>query len=170
MGKTVAGKTSSCERDMILKGYDIKGICLMTPTCFTLGTQTLYWLHRLLASHPILTTSLYSCYLMKLLYNMILLTSNAHSIVINQHCRALPVLSRALILLLLMISGNVYVHPGPSTIDSHNSDLCPVICFTYLCSHKSLGFLPFNIRSLLPKMYQKCGFTAPIQMCWSLQR
>ena len=62
-----------------------------------------------------LSLSLYSCYLMKLLYNMFLLPSDAHSDVINQHCRSLPVLCRALIVLLLMISGNVHVHPGPST-------------------------------------------------------
>ena len=47
---------------------------------------TLYWLHRFMASHPILTTSRRLCYLMKLLYNMILLPSDAHSDVINQHC------------------------------------------------------------------------------------
>ena len=58
------------------------------------------------------------------LYNMILLPSNAHSDVINQHCRALPVLCRTLIVLLLMKSGNVHVHLGPSTVSSTNSDLC----------------------------------------------
>ena len=36
--------------------------------------------------------ALYSCYLIKLLYNMILLPSDAHSEVINQHCRVLHVL------------------------------------------------------------------------------
>ena len=81
-----------------------------------------------------LLPALYSCYLMKLLYNMILLPSDAHSDVINQHCRALPVLCRALIVLLLMISGNVHVHPGPSTVASPNSDLCSDICFTDFCS------------------------------------
>ena len=82
-----------------------------------------------------LSPALYSCYLMKLLYNMILLPSDAHSNVINQHCRALPGLCRAVIVLLLMISGNVQVHPGPSTVASTNSDLCTDICFTDFCSH-----------------------------------
>ena len=77
-----------------------------------------------------------------------------HSDVINQHCRALPVLCSALIVLLLMISGNVRVHPGPSTVASPNSDLCSDICFTDFCSRKSLGFLHVNTRSLLPKMDQ----------------
>ena len=85
---------------------------------------------------------------------MILLPSDAHSDVINQHCWALPVLCRALIVLLLMISGNVHVHPGPSTVASPNSDLCSDICFTDLLSRKSLGFLHVNTRSLLPKMDQ----------------
>ena len=85
---------------------------------------------------------------------MILLPSNAHSNVINQHSRALPVLCHALIVLLLMISGNVHVHPCPSTVASPNSDLCSDICFTDFCSCKSLGFLHINTRSLLPKMVQ----------------
>jgi hypothetical protein len=91
---------------------------------------------------------------MKLLYNMILLPSNAHSNVINQHCSALPVLCRALIVLLLMISGNVHVHPGPSTVASPNSDLCSDICFTDFCSRKSQGFLQVNTRSLWPNIDQ----------------
>ena len=85
---------------------------------------------------------------------MILLPSDAHSDVINHHCRALPILCRALIVLLLMISGNVHVHPGPSTVASPNSDLCSDICFTDFCSRKSLGFLHVNTRSLLPKTNQ----------------
>ena len=40
---------------------------------------------------------------------MILLPFNAHSNVINQHCRAPHVLGRALIVLLLIIYGNVHV-------------------------------------------------------------
>ena len=83
---------------------------------------------------------------------MIFLPSNALSNAINQHCRALPVLCRALIVLLLMISGNVHVHPGPTT--SPNSDLCSDICFTDLCSRKNLVFLHINTRSVLPKMDQ----------------
>ena len=59
-----------------------------------------------------LSPALYSCYLMKLLYYMILLPSDSHSDVINQHCRALRVLCHALIVLLLMISGNVHA-PWP---------------------------------------------------------
>ena len=67
-------------------------ICLMTPACFvdyelaclpirgtvyvssTLGTLTLYWLRGLLAPPSYsnhLSPALYSCYPMKLLYNMI---------------------------------------------------------------------------------------------------
>ena len=91
-----------------------------------------------------LSLALYSCYLMKFLYNMTLLPSNAHSDVINQHCGDLPVLCRALIVLLLMISGNMHIHPGPSTVASPNSDLCSDICFTDFCSCKSLGFLHVN--------------------------
>jgi hypothetical protein len=112
-------------------------ICLMTLACFVdyelsffpnrgtdccshtqdsdslLITQTLglpsYSNHLLLA--------LYSCYLIKFLYNMILLPSDAHlNVIKNQHCRALLVLCHALIVLLLMISGNVHVHSGPSTV------------------------------------------------------
>jgi hypothetical protein len=101
-----------------------------------------------------LSEAFYSCNLMNLLYN-ILLPSDAHSNIIkNQHWRALPVLCRALIVLLLMISGNVHIHPGPSTVASPNSDLCTDICFTDFCSRKSLGFLRVNTRSLLPKMDQ----------------
>ena len=96
-----------------------------------------------------LSPALYSCYLMKLLYNIIFLSSDAHSNVRNQHCRALPVLCRALIVLLVLISGIVNVHPGPST--SPNSYLCSDICFTDVCSLQSLGFLHINTRSLLPK-------------------
>ena len=85
---------------------------------------------------------------------MILLPSDAHSDVINQHCRALPVLCRALIVLLLMISGNVHVHPGPSTVASPNSDLCSDICFTDFCSRKKLVFLHFDTLSLFPNKDQ----------------
>lgn len=77
-----------------------------------------------------------------------------HTDVRNQHCRALPVLCRALIVLLLMISGNVHVHPGPTTVASPNSDLYSDICFTDFCSCKSLGFLHVNTRSVLHKMDQ----------------
>ncbi|KAK6306002.1 hypothetical protein J4Q44_G00229270, partial [Coregonus suidteri] len=62
--------------------------------------------------------------------DMILLPSDAHSnVIINQHCRALPVPCHALIVLLQMISGNVHVHPGTSTVASPNSDLCSNFCF-----------------------------------------
>ena len=88
--------------------------------------------------------------LLKLLYNIILLSSNAHSNVINQHCRALLVLCRALIVLLLMMSGNVHVHPGPSIVAIPNSDLYSDICFTDFC----MGFLHVNTRSVLPKIDQ----------------
>jgi hypothetical protein len=88
---------------------------------------------------------------MKFLYNMILLPSDAHSDVINQHCRSLPVLFRALIVLLLMVSGNVHAHPGMQhfTVASPNSDLRSDICFTDFCNRKYLGFLHVNTRSLL---------------------
>ena len=75
-----------------------------------------------------------------------------HSDVINQHCRDLPVLCRTLIVLLLLISGNVHVQPGPFIVDSPISDMCSDICFTDFCSRKSLGFWHVNTRSLLPKM------------------
>ena len=55
---------------------------------------------------------------------------------------------------MLMISGNVHVHPGPSTVASPNSALCSDICFTDICSRKSLGFLHINTRSLLPEIDQ----------------
>ena len=67
-----------------------------------------------------------------------------HIDVLNQHCRALLVLCHALIVLLLMISGNVHVHPGPPTVASPNSDLCSDICLTVFCSRNSLGFLHLN--------------------------
>ena len=63
---------------------------------------------------------------------------------------ALPVLCHALIVLLLLISRNVHVHPGPSTAAVADSDFC----FTDFCPHKSLGFLHVNTRSLLPEMDQ----------------
>ena len=58
-------------------------------------------------------------------------------------------LCRALIVLLLMISGNVDVHP--STVASSNADLCSDNSFTYLRSLKSLAF-HVNIKSSLSKM------------------
>ena len=120
--------------------YPTVGQTMFVPTLVSL---TLYWLHTLLASLPNhLTLALYSCYLMKLLYNMILLPSHTHSNVIkNQHCRALPVVCCSLIVLRLMISGNVHVHPGSSTVARPKSDLCSDFCFTDFCSRKSLGFL-----------------------------
>ncbi|CDR00749.1 unnamed protein product, partial [Oncorhynchus mykiss] len=135
-------------------------ICLRAPECFVdyehsclpnHGTDCLFphCSHRLFGLPSYSNHLSYSCYLMKLLYNMILLPSHAHSDIINQHCRALPVLCRALIVLLLMVSGNLYVHPGPS-VASPNYDLC----FTDFCSRKSLGFLHVNTGSLLPKMDQ----------------
>ena len=90
----------------------------------TLGTLTLYWLHGLLASHPIRTMSLRLC-IHVTWWNCCIIwsfSSNAHSNVINQHCRALPVLCCALIVLVFMISGNVHLHPGPFTVTSPNFD------------------------------------------------
>ena len=101
-----------------------------------------------------LSPTLYSCCMMKMLYNKIMLPSNAHSDVINQHRRDLPVLCRALIVLLLMISGIVHVPPCPSTVARPNFDVCSDICFADFCSRKSLGFLHINTGSLLPKMDQ----------------
>jgi hypothetical protein len=96
-----------------------------------------------------LSLALYSCYLMKLLYNMIFLPSDAHSDVINQHCRALLVLCRALIVILLMISGNVNVLLLTPIL------ICALISASLISALiKALGFLHFNTRSLLPKMYQ----------------
>ena len=132
--------------------YPTVGQTMLVPT---LTTLTLYCLHRLLASHPIQIFSHRLCIHViwfKLLYNMTLLPSDAHSKVLKtQHCKSLSVLCCALILLLLMKSGNV--HAGPSTVTSPNSDLCyDYFCFTDFCSRKSLGLLYVNTRSF----YLKC--------------
>ena len=97
-----------------------------------------------------ISPALYSRCLRKLLYNMNLLPSNAHSNVINQHCRTHPALCCALIVLLLMISRNVHVHPGPSTV-ARAQVRFGAICFTDLAYY-------------LKWINWKCGFTAPIQM------
>ena len=135
----------------------------------TLGTLTLSWLHRLLASHPILTTSRWLCIVVtwwncctKWSCCHLMQMSLWHSYVINQQCRALPVLCHALIVLLLMTFVNVHVHPGPSTVASPNSDLCSDICFTNFCSLEEAYYLKW--------INWKCGFTVPIQMCFLLLR
>ena len=110
---------------------------------------------------------LYSRYLMKLLYNTILLPSDAHSNIIkNQHCRALPVLCHVLIVLLLMISGNV-----PVLL------LAPILTGALISASlisalvKAWVFSTFTLEAYYLKWINwKCGFTVPIQMCWSLLR
>lgn len=65
------------------------------------------------------TLALLSCFIMRTLIKMIVLPNNLHTtVLLKQHyCSASDVLCRALIILLLMISGNVHVHPGPSSSD-----------------------------------------------------
>lgn len=59
--------------------------------------------------------SLSSCYVMSLFSNMIRLTSNLPTSVKRKHVDSSS-LCRALIVLLLIISGHVHVNPGPSDI------------------------------------------------------
>ena len=105
---------------------------------------------------------LLSCVIMRSLHKMITLHSTVNvRTKQTRHCDSLLSLGRALIVLLLMISGNVHVHPGPSIVCSPSSDLCPDVnlCHNDLsvpdfCSRKALGFLHVNARSLLPKIDQ----------------
>lgn len=66
--------------------------------------------------------------------------------------------SRDFIILLLMISGNVHLNPGPGVSPgndyvsfSHLSD-AEMLTFNGFCNRKSLGLMHLNIRSLLPKL------------------
>ena len=91
--------------------------------------------------------------------------------VINHDCRALHVLCRALIILLLMIFGNVHVHPGPSTVASSNSDFALISASLISALVKAWVFCMLTLEFYYLKWINwKCGFTAPIQMCWSLLR
>lgn len=58
-------------------------------------------------------------------------------------------LSRMLILLLLLISGNVNMNPGP---DLNSESLLHLGTPTDFANRKGLGFLHINTRSLLPKL------------------
>lgn len=107
--------------------------------------------------------ALCSCYILRLLHNSVLLPSNGTVKKIRQNGKRFTVLSHSLIMLLLMISGNVHVHPGP---DVPVSGLCDNLgspdsglniddfCFSDFCSRRNLGFLHINSRSLLPKLDQ----------------
>ena len=101
---------------------------------------------------------LLSCFIMSLLHKMVLLPSGVHTTVSKKqlHCSTSSALCRVLILILLMISGNVHVHPGPSSdVTSPNAGLASNdLCFDYFCARKNLGFLHVNTRSILPKMDQ----------------
>lgn len=71
----------------------------------------------------------------------------------SSHCKtsfiAKKSLSRTLILLLLFVSGNVNVNPGPL---SNSVDLHHLPTPTEFANRYGIGFLHFNARSLLPKM------------------
>lgn len=102
---------------------------------------------------------LMACHIMRSLQRMTLLPSG---IIVQSKKKPYGFLSplcRALIVLLLILSGNVHVHPGPAVTSNPNpvTDLGPDanlgpndISFTDFCSRKALGFLHINSRSLLP--------------------
>ena len=120
---------------------------------------------------------LIACHVMRLLQRMTLLPSvnNVHSK--KNHYGSLLPFCRALIILLLILSGNIHVHPGPvvtinpmpvndpcSNVNSCSKDLSftdfcsrkalglPHLAFNDFCDRTCLGFLHINIRSLLPKL------------------
>ncbi len=101
---------------------------------------------------------LLSCSILSLLHKMVLLPSDVHTTVSKKqpHCSASSAFCCALTLLLLMISGNVHVHPRPSSdVTFPNAGLASNdLCFDDFCARKNLGFLHVNTRSLLPKMDQ----------------
>lgn len=86
--------------------------------------------------------------------NMIILPSNLPASVKCKYNDASS-LCRTLIVLLLMISGNVHVNPGPPDIAPHFSGpQSHNLCFNDFCNRNSMGFLHVNVRSLVPKMDQ----------------
>ncbi len=93
-----------------------------------------------------------ACYVMDLLCNTILLPCNLPASAKCKHNDSSS-LCRKLIVLLLIISGNVHVNPGPVIASSaalHSNDLC----FNDFCSRNNMGFLHVSVRSLVPKMDQ----------------
>ena len=104
---------------------------------------------------------LMACHIMRLLQGMILRPSgNIVQFKKKPYGSLLP-FCRALIILLLILSGNVHVHPGPAVTVNPISAAVPGpdanpclegISFTNFCSHKALGFLHINSRSLLSKI------------------
>ena len=108
------------------------------------------------------TLALLSCFIMRTLIKIIALPNKLHTtVLLKQHyCSSSDVLCRALIILLLMISGNVHIHPGPSS-DVLSGVVFPTdrvasknICFDDFCNRNNLGFLHVNARSILPKLDQ----------------
>ena len=57
--------------------------------------------------------------------------------------------SRTHILLILRLSGDVQVHPGPAVPSS--TPIPQALSFVDFCNRKRHGFMHVNIRSLLPK-------------------
>lgn len=117
-------------------------------TLFTTRTIGLY------SNLNSLSPALLSCHILRLIIDLIVLPSNAvKSVVKKRQYNVLTILCRALIVLLLIISGNVHVHPGPVALPitvSTTNDLG----FDDFCARKNLGYLHINARSLLPKMDQ----------------
>jgi len=110
-----------------------------------------------------LNVPLMACHIMKLLQGMILMPSgNIVQFKKKPYGSLLP-FGRALIILLLILSGNVHVHPGPAVTVNPISAAAPGpdanpclegISFTNFCSRKALGFLHIYSRSLLSKIDQ----------------
>ena len=95
-----------------------------------------------------------SCHAMSLLRNMILLPSNLPAYLKCKNSDSSS-LCRALIVLLLMISGNVHVNPGPPDFVPYlNGPQSQNLCFNKFCNRNCIGFLHVNVRSLVPKMDQ----------------
>ena len=90
-----------------------------------------------------------SCHVMNLLCNAIVLPS-IHSVSAKRKYTVSSLsLSRTLIILLLIISGNVHVNPGPPVTASLPTGPQYDLCFTDFCDRNGLGFLHINARSLL---------------------
>lgn len=65
--------------------------------------------------------------------------------------------SRVFIILMLLLSGNVHLNPGPGVslhndVPVSNSSDANMLTFDSFCNRKSFGLMHLNIRSLLPKM------------------
>ncbi len=106
---------------------------------------------------------LLACHIMRSLHKMLLLPSIIYVQPRKKFCWFWSLFCRALIVLLLILSGNVHVHPGPAvtfnpilaTDPGSDANSClKDLNFSDFCSRKALGFLHINSRSLLPKIDQ----------------